>query len=945
MKRLCVFSMLIICPVSLWADTLSVGPGGYSTIQSAIDDANSGDTVVVAPDTYIENIDFLGKAITVRSTDPNDPNIVAVTIIDGSNPQDPNLASVVTFKSGEGSDSVLSGFTITGGTGSWLPVSWEFQGLRWNRCGGGVVCCNMSAPTVTKNLFVDNTAGQGGGIYIYGDPVNPNNPSNPTVHISPVIADNTFINNSVVEEHGFSPPDANYPANDHGDGGAIVAFQGCDPVITGNLIENNHADSYGGGIHLRQWSNGSIAENQILDNDSRLGAGIHITYTSSPSVSDNTIRRNTASSLGGGGIYVYYLSGPLIERNLITDNTSSNGAGICVYYSSAGTIRNNLICRNNAGAGIRIVGSTPTITNNTIADNYNGGIDCQPNSNPQIENNIIASNGFGWAVRVSNDSSPIIRYNNLWDNDSGTTGPAIPDQTGINGNISTNPDFVAPDTNDYHLDYDSPCINTGDPNFTGSDQNDYDGRPRIMGQYVDIGAYETSPVWNITTYTGYDTIQQAVDDANDGQTIVLTIGTHTGDGNRDIRFYGKSITVQSTNPNNWDIVAATIIDSNGYDPELHRAFHFRDGEDANAVVAGLTITGGGGVYDGGAIKCTNASSPTIKNCIITDNYSGGRGTIYTEHYSNPLIVNCAITNNVATRGYGAAVCAFYDSSPTILNCLIANNHAVGAGHHGGGIYCHDHSDALIANCIITANTADHRGGGIAAYWSSPTYINCTIIGNTSLEGGGLSSFRESNPLVVNCIVRDNIAPDGNQIALINTLRIWGVNIPTEMTVLFSDIEGAQSQATIDPDCTLHWGDGNIDIDPNFVNPGHWDDANTPAEPNDDFFITGNYHLLPSSGCIDIGDNNSLPALLTTDIDGEQRIFDSRVDIGADEVVTNPFDLDTDGIVDYYELGLLTDEWLITGGGLQTDFYTDGIIDFADYALLANEWLWKAGWYE
>jgi hypothetical protein len=65
---------------------------------------------------------------------------------------------------------------ITGGTGSWLLVSWRFRGPQWNRCGGGVLCRNMSAPTISRNVFVNNIAGQGGGIYIYGDPVNADSP-------------------------------------------------------------------------------------------------------------------------------------------------------------------------------------------------------------------------------------------------------------------------------------------------------------------------------------------------------------------------------------------------------------------------------------------------------------------------------------------------------------------------------------------------------------------------------------------------------------------------------------------------------------------------------------------------------------------------------------------------------------------------------------------------
>ena len=67
-------------------------------------------------------------------------------------------------------------------------------------------------------------------------------------------------------------------------------------------------------------------------------------------------------------------------------------------------------------------------------------------------------------------------------------------------------------------------------------------------------------------------------------------------------------------------------------------------------------------------------------------------------------------------------------------------------------------------------------------------------------------------------------------------------------------------------------------------------------------------------------------------------------MGADEAVTNPFDLNADGLVDYFELDVLTNEWLLDLPELQTDFKEDGIVNFADFALLANQWLWTAGWY-
>ena len=67
------------------------------------------------------------------------------------------------------------------------------------------------------------------------------------------------------------------------------------------------------------------------------------------------------------------------------------------------------------------------------------------------------------------------------------------------------------------------------------------------------------------------------------------------------------------------------------------------------------------------------------------------------------------------------------------------------------------------------------------------------------------------------------------------------------------------------------------------------------------YVIGNYHLLPDSGCINKGDNNSVPAQSIVDIDSEQRIFDGTVDMGADEFITNSADFNHDGIVDFADL--------------------------------------------
>ena len=68
-------------------------------------------------------------------------------------------------------------------------------------------------------------------------------------------------------------------------------------------------------------------------------------------------------------------------------------------------------------------------------------------------------------------------------------------------------------------------------------------------------------------------------------------------------------------------------------------------------------------------------------------------------------------------------------------------------------------------------------------------------------------------------------------------------------------------------------------------------------------------------------------------------------MGADEFVANPADFNEDGIVDYFDIVVLVDQWLVAGSGLKSDLYQDGFVDFADFNVFAAQWLWKAGWHQ
>ena len=131
--------------VTIWyVDDDCVAPGSgteadpFCLIQDCIDAATDGDECVVAPGTYFETINFLGKAITLSSTDPSDPAVVAATVIDATGL---GQVSVVSCNTNEGSNTILDGFTITGGTGTEDDFGNRFCGGMYN---------SSSSPTVSS---------------------------------------------------------------------------------------------------------------------------------------------------------------------------------------------------------------------------------------------------------------------------------------------------------------------------------------------------------------------------------------------------------------------------------------------------------------------------------------------------------------------------------------------------------------------------------------------------------------------------------------------------------------------------------------------------------------------------------------------------------------------------------------------------------------------------
>jgi len=442
--------------------------------------------------------------------------------------------------------------------------------------------------------------------------------------------------------------------------------------------------------------------------------------------------------------------------------------------------------------------------------------------------------------------------------------------------------------------------------------NDIAGNKTVANKKGRCYEFTTTGVGNIYVPAQCPTIQAGIDNSWDGSIVWVADGVYTGAGNRDIDFKGMSITVRSENgPEN------CIVDCNDTETDFRRGFYFHSGEDNNSVLAGFTITNGyipgrwnAGI--GGGILCTNNSSPTITNCIITENSAGweGGGILCTNN-SSPTITNCIITGNSAGWDGGGILCA-NNSSPTITNCIITGNSArwdgggmcnlfsspninncsfianSAIGNDGGGIN-NENSSPTITNCIFSGNCAYDWGGAIRnIHHCDPAIINCTIVGNLADDGGGMFYWVDCEPNIINCTFAENVArngnalgcdsgmpPDQSNIQLTNCIlwdggdEIWN-NDGSTIAITYSNIQGGFS------------GEGNIDIDPFFVEAGYWDANGTPEDANDDFWVEGNYHLLGDSPCINAGDPNYIVEPNETDLDGRPRVIDGRIDVGAYE---------------------------------------------------------------
>ncbi|PSK91592.1 right-handed parallel beta-helix repeat-containing protein [Taibaiella chishuiensis] len=775
---------------------------------------------------------------------------------------------------------------------------------------GGGICNSNSSPALKNCMFSKNTASSaGGGMSNF-------------VNSSPSLTNCTFSENT-----GGT------------DGGGMENNNGSSPTLTDCTFSGNITGYYGGGMTNFGSSSPILTGCTFSGNKSDDNAGGMYNYSSSPTLTNCTFSGNTASTYCGG--MDNYASSPTLTNCIFSGNTAGTSSGGMDNYSSSPTLKNCTFSGNTAGTyggGMSNYASSPTLTNCTFSGNtgtlHGGGMHNENNSSPIISNCAFSGNAAGFngggMYNLSNCSPTLInctfagnRANaggGAINNYDGTANPTITNTiiygntSGIlnfggtpvityslvqgiaagpgNINGSTNPLFINPQpasaapttAGNYLLQASSPAVNAGNNDSVGyTPLIDLAGNPRIMGCTVDMGAYEYQTANSGTVFrtvyvdsangsdaysggtwaTAFKTLSYALNKAqlcNLTDSILVAKGTYYPTGtqtgaNRDATFLIKrgGIKIYGGYPTGGGArnIAANPTILSG---DINTAGNNTDNSFHVMVIAGLAATADSVVVDGISVTAGNANGSSIVTYGTTVvNQNTGAGIHAASNSGNTKITfrNCILSGNIAADQGGAMYNSF--SAPTMANCTFSGN----AAYYGAAMI-NSSSSSTLKNCIFSGNAAN-VGGAIYTYGSAPAITNCTFSGNTasgSLSGAMFNNL--SSPTISNTIIFGNSSgiSNVNSTPVITYSLVQGYNYSSNMANVHNL-----------PDTT----------DPLFVSAQPASVAPTTA---------GDYRILPCSPAMNVGNNSAVPAGITTDLDGNPRIFGATVDMGAYEIQTN-----------------------------------------------------------
>ncbi len=741
------------------------GPTGFNTIQAAIDEADDGDVVIVAEGTYFENINFNGKNITLRSTEPNDQNVVAATIIDGR-----QVASVVILELYEYTNCVLDGFTIIHGRAKY----------------GGAVRCFNSSLTLKNCVFVNNVAeDHGGAIFNYNS--------------STTLTNCTFTQNSA---HGTS-----------GGGGAIQNVSS-NVILTNCTFNKNQA--YEAGAAMYNDGSRLTLGNCVFSEHSTIRGGAMDNHYSDLTMTDCIFTTNSAFEWGGA---LKNSVSSLTLTNCTFVGNSARWGGAIHNHEGTLNITNSTFCENRAT-------SSGGAINNYYHTNLNL-INCIVWANSAFEGSQIGLEEFSTiSVRHCNiQAGQTALYTSesflQWGDGNIDTDPMFvrdPDP-GLDGNW----DSVDDDFGDLHLACSSPCLDAG----TNSTQTplpltDLDGNPRIINAIVDMGPYEgpkqafvivVSPLIIPEGSEATFTIALACDP---GRSVTVSLDYDAGDrdiivkSRRPLKFNSRNFSI----PQNVTLIAledqdriegttrfrltapgipyytvlaselendvgpvifvddsATGRNDGGSWPDAFKQLSYametatgarhavseirivegiykpaKPGGDREAtfrLISGLVIKGG---YAGSAHVDPDARDIQLYKTIFSGDINGDDVPV---SYPQDLLTEPTRSdnsNNVVT-GSGS------DATAVLDGVTITAGNAFDYNRGGGGMHI-DSGRPKVTNCTFSWNCAYDGGGGMMSRYGSPTLINCSFMTNSAVYGGGMNDYG-GNLALTNCVFVEN----------------------------------------------------------------------------------------------------------------------------------------------------------------------------------------------
>jgi hypothetical protein len=860
--------------------TIVVPSDQFPDLQNAITGAKPGDTIMLLPGGY--GVGFEGTSLKdnlrIIGSGPSTTRISISRAEWGS-----------VFKAKDLQGVVIEGATIVGGWGERSP--WDGSPV-----GGGALLC-IGSDVLLRNCVLANSELGGVQTYPEGD--------GGAIYASEG-SSLTLLNCLIRDNH------AEY-------GGAIYIFghpSPCSLRMTGCVIESNRS-TYGGAIRLLGSGEITLENCRIADN---YGGGISCDRTrltmSNCSVVDNI------SSAVGGGIYLFdcdfSATNCVIANNFAQDWGATNGpiggAGIWSSVTGIVALTNCTIVRNKVqerinedlyrrGGGLFIEGGTATIANCIFWDNTQ---DISVSTTAKLTvghcdtEDMLTGPGFFHSepkfvdpengdFRLLGDSPCI---------DMGLYDPDIIPETDIEGKprVLFGRFLDLPDLGAYEYDPSVPLqictaslrggiadheypaelkatggfapyswsLISGDlpAGVSFSPEGILSGTPTAPGTYqltfsvanlqgeakqqscnLDVSGYQN---WYVDANAGspgdgkspeapFSSIQKAADAAGVGDVV------HVGPGQ-----YSGPLTVVSP------------IDILGPGSEQATIDGHQKGSAISfwllpfGKLSGFTIKNG--LADKGGGLFLYESGITIENCVIESNSANYLGGGVYANLSPAKIRDCVVKNNVTGLGTYYAVQAgggiySYFSPLEIDRCIVENNGVKQAGYPywGGGLTLHG-SHPKLTNSLIVKNYLDSPssyklGAGIWALFGSPIIVNCTIADNF-VEVDPFFYYRVGGLGAAECM------------ATVRNCILWGNGVdileaPAEFSVVGTPPEWAQ-------------GPGNINLDPQFVDPA-----------------SGDYRLKDTSPCVDAGWNSYIDGY-ETDLSGQMRVLNGLVDMGAYE---------------------------------------------------------------